>query len=328
MLALFDEATGLDGLLDKFDFDGAVAWSLDRIFLGQPSRDPRPPADTDPVAHAKALLMSNGFRQFVLRAILDAFPEKPRVLFVHVPKCAGTDLRWVLEKRYFSIDGAIENPGWYTPERRLQYLGDIVKAAPFVDRIFVRGHVPLRFYVNQGLVRPGDDVFTVVRDPVDVLISMINYVLTRFRSDPTGTTPDTRQWLSHLGMPRLPPTMSGADWGTLARRILREKRIVTDNILCNALGRGDAASSLEFMIASDIEVTNLPRYEPWLAQRWGVPKSERANESFKFVTRANLAPDDMDLIMSKVTEDRILYDRIQASLDAVDTLSIRGRVLG
>ena len=81
-------------------------------------------------------------------------------------------------------------------------------------------------------------------------------------------------------------------------------------------------------IASDIEVTNLPRYEPWLAQRWGVPKSERANESFKFVTRANLPPDDMDLIMSKVTEDRILYDRIQASLDAVDTLSIRGRVLG
>jgi hypothetical protein len=327
MLALYEEQTGLDGLLARFDFSAIAPWMLDRIVLGQPNREPRPPADTDPAEHVKALLLSNPFRQFALRNLLDAFPEKPRVLFVHVPKCAGTDLTASLQERYFSIDGAVENPGWFTPERRLAYLRGVVLAAEFVDTLFVRGHVPLRYYVNQALIRPGDQVFTVLRDPVDVVISMVNYVLTRLRDDPAGRTPDTRQWLAQLGMQQMPANLTQADWIGFAGRVMREKRVVTDNILCNALGRGDAASALEFMVASDIEITDISRYESWLAQRWGIPESRRANESVKFISRSSLGTEDMGFIESKVTEDRVLYDAVRRRLDATHAVSVRGRVL-
>ena len=327
MLGLYETALGIDGLVERFDFSGIAPWTLDRIVLGQPTKDPRPAPDTDPAAHFKALLLSNPVRQMILRNFLDAFPEKPRILFVHVPKCAGSDLTTNLVGRYFSINGTMENPLWYTPETRVQYLRDLVQASPFVDAFFVRGHVPLRFYVNQALIRPGDQVFTVLRDPIEVVISMVNYVLTRLRDDPTGQTPDTRQWLSGLGLQRLPVDITPDQWLAFARRVLRTQRVVTDNILCHALGRGDAASALDCLIASDIEISDLPRYEPWLRARWGIPESKRANESAKFITRASLNADDLAYIESKVTEDQILHQAVKARLDASGQTSIRGRVL-
>lgn len=326
MFALYEEATGLDGLLARFNFSHMAPWMLDRVVLGHTAREPRPPADTDPVAHAKALLLSSPFRQFAVRNLLDAFPDTPRLLFVHVPKCAGTDLTWALRERFVSIDSAMENPHWYTAEQRFLYLRQLVLTAPFADALFVRGHVPLRYYVNQNLVRPNDLVFTVLRDPTDVVISMINYVLTRFRDDPEGNTPDTRQWFNALGINRL-PAVSGAGWRDLGRRLLRERRVVADNILCNALGRGDAATAVDFMVASDIEITDLQRYEPWLARRWGIGRSARANESVKFIQRADLAPDDLALIGQKTAEDRVLYDRVRACLDQAGSAAIPGRAL-
>jgi hypothetical protein len=177
------------------------------------------------------------------------------------------------------------------------------------------------------LIRPNDQIFTVLRDPVDVIISMMNYVLTRFRDDPVGDTPDTRQWRANMGLRTLPSASDAAGWRDLASRILREPRVVTDNILCNALGRGDAASALDFLVASDIEITDLTRYEPWLAQRWGIARSARANESIKFVTRASLPAEDLALIETKVAEDRILFDRVRQCLDRAGSLSIHGRVV-
>jgi hypothetical protein len=221
----------------------------------------------------------------------------------------------------------MENQGWYTPEARFAYLRDLALAEPFVDAFFVRGHVPLRFYVNQALIRPGDQIFTVLRDPVDVVISMVNYVLTRLRNDPRGDSPDTRQWLAGLGLPSLPDGLTPADWLGFARKVLRERRVVPDNILCNALGLGDAASSLENLVASDIEITDVPRYEPWLRTRWGITGSRRANESEKFVTRATLGDDDLALIDAKTQEDRTVHQAVVRRLDAAAGPSIRGRVL-
>jgi len=111
MFALYDPATRLDGLLTRFDFADLAPWAVRRIAPGQPSQDALPTADADTAEQIKTLLLSTTFRQFVLRNALDAFPERARVLFVHVPKCAGTDLTQALAERYFTIDEALENPG-------------------------------------------------------------------------------------------------------------------------------------------------------------------------------------------------------------------------
>jgi hypothetical protein len=103
MLALYEPEGGLDALLARFDFGDLAPWTLQRIVLGQATKDVRPPADADPAAYCQTLLLSNPFRQFVLRNVLNAYPDKPRILFVHVPKCAGTDLTHALRERYFSM---------------------------------------------------------------------------------------------------------------------------------------------------------------------------------------------------------------------------------
>lgn len=326
-LALYDDRSGLDGWLARFDFSALAPWMLDRVILGPTAREPYPSAGTDPADRVRALILSNPFRQFAVRNLLDAFPDIPRLLFVHVPKCAGTDLTAALRQRYFSIDSTMENPNWFTAEQRLAYMADLAASADHAEAIFVRGHVPLRYYVNQSLIRPGDQVFTVLRDPTDVIISMINYVLTRFRDDPAGSAPDTRQWLANMGMRRIPADLSADGWRDLAGQVLRQPRVVGDNILCHALGRGDAASARECLVASDIEITDLSRYDAWLAQRWNIPRSARANESVKFISRDSLPAADRALIEAKTQEDRALYDAVRPLIEASPTPSIRGRVL-
>lgn len=191
----------------------------------------------------------------------------------------------------------------------------------------MRGHVPLRFYVNQGLIRPGDQVFTVLRDPLDMVVSVVNYVLTRLAADPEGKSPDTKQWRGWLGIAHLPARADDGAWHALAGRVLRERRIVANNIICHALGRGDTASTLDYLRISDIEIPDVPRYETWLRARWNIGQSGRANESVIFIRREGLDAEDRALIASKTAADRAVFDLVRARLDTVTTPSIRGRFL-
>jgi len=324
MLAFYESPGGLDAVIARFDFDHVAPWHLDRIVLGAASRRPRPEASTDITEYCKELLSSRDFRRLAIRNFLDAFANKPRLLFVHIPKTAGTDLTNVLSARHFAIDSAIENPNWFTQDALFRHLRELTLACEFADTIFVRGHARLRYYVNQNLIRPGDQVFTIVRDPIDVVISGVNYRLTRLMADPTGRDTDTRLWLRDLGLQRVPQNPSQVELLGLAKRILREPRVIEDNVLCMALGNGDAASALANIVASDIEITDLSRYEAWLSQRWGAA-SQHANASTKVLTADTLDTEDRALIEAKTVEDRVLFARLMQVLDASDGTSITGR---
>ena len=52
------------------------------------------------------------------------------------------------------------------------------------DALFVYGHIKLTWLISQDLVRPFDDCFTIVRDPEEMVLSQVNYVLTRFFARP------------------------------------------------------------------------------------------------------------------------------------------------
>ena len=53
----------------------------------------------------------------IVEMILNAHPEKRRLIFVHVPKCAGTDLTANLGTRYPTVHQTLADPNWMPPER-------------------------------------------------------------------------------------------------------------------------------------------------------------------------------------------------------------------
>jgi hypothetical protein len=326
MLGFYDSGRGLDSVVERFDFGRTPPWRLQRIILGAVPPSERPAISSDPSAYVKELLSSDEFRCNVLRNFLNGFPEKRRLLFVHIQKCAGTDLTAALSQQYFEVEGNMDDPFWFSVEQRFAYLRDLVLAAPFADTFFVRGHVRLRDYVDQNLVRPEDQIFTVVRDPIDIVISAVNYRLTRFEADPLGEQTDTHLWLADLGLKQFPGDAGPSDLLGFAKRILRAPAVVPDNILCHMLGDGDSLSALANIVSSNIEITDLTRYGTWLRERWGTA-SEHANQSRQFWTAAMLDAEARTLIESKTAEDRMLYATLMTHLDASGRTSISGHAL-
>jgi hypothetical protein len=53
----------------------------------------------------------------VVEMILNAHPEKQRLIFVHIPKCAGTDLTANLGTRYPVVHQTLADSNWTPPER-------------------------------------------------------------------------------------------------------------------------------------------------------------------------------------------------------------------
>jgi len=115
LFALYHPTDGLDGLLDRLDFSDVKPLQIYQVAHG------RPPERLDlvvpdqgyrPRDHLKAALLSGEFRENTLRKLLVAFPEKRRDVFIHVPKCAGTDLILNLGRQRLLLPKMIEVESW------------------------------------------------------------------------------------------------------------------------------------------------------------------------------------------------------------------------
>ena len=69
--------------------------------------------------------------------------------------------------------------------------------------------------------RPQDHVFTIMRDPLDIALSVVNYVLTRFavNIEAGEPGPDTRDWLAVLRMEMPTGRMSDNDVREIGAKI-------------------------------------------------------------------------------------------------------------
>jgi hypothetical protein len=193
--------------------------------------------------------------------------------------------------------------------------------------ILVHGHIRLRWILSLDLLRFGDEAFTIVREPVQLILSQVNYILTRLLNDPALRAVDTRAWAKVIGIDKITEDPSQEFVTELSRKILHDRRIVQPNILCTYLGNGDANSAAEQIAISDIEIASTAHYRQWLAERWGIASSTRRNASRPYLTKDNLNDSDRDQIADLVVEDRKLYDRIARRMAHTATPSIRGTEL-
>jgi hypothetical protein len=286
-----------------------------------------PVSEYNPVAGFIGALSSLEFQENLASHILRAFPEKRRLFFVHIPKTAGVDLATHMICRYPSLNTNLLNR-ILTPKREQIFLAikHIVLELPLSDTIFISGHTPLGVYqkwAGNG-IRYQDHVFTVIREPLEQIVSQINYTLTRIFSDETPIAPDTAGWRREFGVPDDSPRPSGDAIMQLARRVLRHKGVVVPNVICTFLAGSSYEEAIVRTVAHDLEVVELKQLDQWTEQNWNVTERTRLNSSEKYLSVNDLSSDDLAYAREISQDDFKYYETIMAAYERHGGTSVRG----
>lgn len=332
--ASYDERRGIDAFLTQFDFTGVTPHQVYYSVLGrlpESAQAARMPSGYDARRHMHDAIASPEFQRNFIGTVLHSFPEKQRVFFVHVPKCAGSDLATHLMERH--PDGCLEQkilrPAYMAGSQARQQLQRLMSKLPERNEIVVMGHFALDGFLSRGLMRFGDVSFSVVREPISMALSVVNYALTLIELEPQDRPLVALGFIKAINL-RMDTHGLPADAESrkrLALQLLRDPKVLPANNLCNFLGRGDAASAIELCATANIELTTVSRYEAWLQQRWGVGKSAHANESRKHLRFADLGADDLAYLHERTQEDRRFYDLVDGRLAATGQTSLFGAEL-
>lgn len=329
LLALYEEDIGLYDLLRRVDFRGVARNDIERSVFGIRG----PPSAwsgewTAPGArdYLSQLLSSAGFQQNVVAYALRAFPEKRRIVFIHIPKCAGSSFTSHLATRFPQVSARWQDAGWTSREQLFLNLARFVRETPFSDSIAAVGHLPLSYYTDQGLLLGGDRVFTVVRHPLAIAVSALNYMFTRMAEDATTgeIQPDVADWMAALDLEALPNAVTPELVAEITPRALRMPEIVQANPLCYWLGGGGVGEVIERLARCRVEITTTATYDSWLSAEWDVTDSLRRNESTKYLSVSDLAVPDKEFLVSISGEDLKLYGLISSYLGNSGTASIFG----
>jgi len=330
LFTTYDPARGLNELLSRLDLTGIEPR---HIYNGVLGRQPetlhacRKPEGYNARDHMRGALLSPEFQRRIIPLILNAYPEKKRLLFIHVPKCAGTDLRIALSARYPALDVGLARSEWTSSQQLFEIIKRVVLGLRLSDTILLYGHVRIAAAIDSALVRPTDKIITVIRDPMEIILSNINYVITRILQDQESGTdaPDTRQWKSQLGIDRLPSDMPDDVIAALFNTMLHNPTIAVPNSICYWLGNSDVQSVIRRLVINDVEITDTKHYTAWVRNRWDVVRTAKANESRKFVTQEHVQADDLRFLESITVADREVYSLLSRQIDASGSDAVFGR---
>ncbi len=326
----YDPNVGASSLFERVrvNFE-SLASMQNSLFAGLASA--RPEQGENLPGHPKTrfvhLLTGPNFQKCVIALALNAFPEKKRLIFVHVRKCAGSNLTRHFSRRYPGLANELMEEARTSSEQLFTALKHFVTELCWSDEVYIHGHITLQRCRDENLVRSQDRVITVLRDPAEILISHINYVITGLLADPQARQTDTKSWLKTLNIPSLDPTTSTDDLLRLAKRILHDTPLAPSNSICEALGRGDVVSSLENLAACNVEITTMKHYNTWLDSRWGIRSDQKVNVSRHILTAEVLNDRDRDRIRTLTVEDRNIFDLVAAQLEQSGQCFIRGAQL-
>ena len=331
-LGLYDERGGLAQLLSRLEFGGERPEGTHYAAFGA---YPRSVEDVlrwgtyYPRDHLHDLLLSDAFQTGLIPLFLRAFPEKRRLIFVHIPKCAGTDLSFHFRARHPSLERSLTDPAWTPKSAMLRRISRVVAHVRTADSIFVHGHINLADHIAAGIIRPTDRIFTVIREPLAAAISQVNYILTRFEEDLTGgqLRPDTAEWSRAMDLGPTPARMSDDFIKRLTTAALRTKRLTVPNSQCLWLGGEGTQAVVDRLATYDVEVSEVERYNAWLQATWGIEAKTRWNASKKFIALQDLTTDDLGYLVGITREDQRLYRTVERLLTSTGKLSLSGEDL-
>ena len=330
LFVFYEADKGLPSILGRLDCGAMSKRQISACVLGRAPDNWQAALDGEnfvPRAAFANRLNSVEFQTRIREIVLNAFPEKRRTIFVHIPKCAGSDLTVGLRRQVPMLHYNLATPEITQKPDLFAALKEIVLCAPFSNTIAISGHVPLRWYQERNLVRYEDDLFTVVREPRSMIFSYISFILTRLKTFVGTKRNDTTNWLKAIGMTEIVPDPSPAYLVEIGSRLLRTPQVTSRNMICNNLARGQAVGAIENAVLTGIEITETQRYSAWKQAKFGLPSERRVNESQPLYTPELAPAADRDFIDEMVSEDLVVYGKIMAALERQGALSIKGTVL-
>lgn len=290
--------------------------------------------------HLRSLVLGQEFRRSLIRRICDAYPERPRMLYVQIPRCAGEHFLTLANAMHAIIPDGLDR--WKRGDQANFISGLGIYLARFnqtrsitwrlpVLAPFIQAAVPpqadtaLPWSINPPPKRPGDRLFTIVREPTGLIFSQVNAILTRLQAPAEDDDPSSAAWRKRL-VP-LPAADDVLGYKALGRAVLA--LLTTANPICQALGDGTAASALEACRLSDIEIADLGTYHDWVKYSWDVEPEPASNTSNAILAKQDLDERSAAHLTRLTAEDCEFYAQVAAILPKPgDTrTSARGRDL-
>ena len=327
----YDVSKGLDGLLDLIDWAGVtphqIYWTVLQRWP-EAARVPTIKPAYSPRIHASAALLADEFQKSVLRLAANAYPEKRRLIHVHIQKTAGDDLRKNLVARTPSLHVSMTQSEITTRGALFTALSEFSTRIQNCDSMYIGGHKEVNWYLNQSIYRFGDRMFTVIRHPYEIVISYINFILERFSRDCQMNNFETRNWAGAIGLDKLPDPMNSDDAFGIASKVLMTKTtVIRPNFLATYLGTGTVESARELMVRTNIEITDIERYNDWLKRTWGINSTTRSNTTQKRVTFKDFSNSQQAYIEEICREDLALYSFIRGEIVRRGNVCVSGAEL-
>ncbi len=257
----------------------------------------------------RGVLISQEFRERSTDLLLNEFPEKVRDLFVHIPKTGGVTITHYLANHPSVVT-------LYSEESlRMNWIKDwpdylTTMAAKFVndaDQVCVTGHLKLNYVLDHNLNRETDSVFCVVREPFELIVSWINYILTAIAraGGMAQPTSDIIGWRKALDI--------DANWSPVLVTDLEPifylivDRLIPNDPMCTYLGLEKTAdSAVEMIHRLGIGIIQFGHVDAFLATR-DVAVADHRNVSEKFFSLANLSIPMRLAIFDKIQQDTKLW---------------------
>jgi hypothetical protein len=322
---LFELLRRYDVSADMSSFARSIDWSELRphhIYwlvlqrLPESAKVAVPGPDYSAREHATAALLGPEFQRSIIKLVADAYPEKRRLIHVHIQKTAGLDLKENLSARLPALPISLSQDEITSKRLLISAVRSVINNLHQADSLYIGGHKELSWYLKHSLYRFGDRLFAVVRHPHDIILSYINFIIGRFIDDPQLKRYDTRDWAGVIGLEKLPELRDPKSITEIASRLLlTRKSIIRPNFLCTYLGYGTAESAFEMMARTNIEITDITRYKRWLVEAWGINSGTRINRSTQHISFESFSASQKEYIQELCEQDMLLYPSIIRALD-------------
>lgn len=330
LLSHFKAINEFDALLDLVDWSGFTPYDVYGLVLQRLPESGRFCAfgpTYSPREHFKAAVLSAEFQKNIINLASNAFGDRKRLIHIHIPKTAGTALNYHLVNKFPTLQFHHRNEVQTSKDQLLQEMRKFADRARDTMDIYLCGHVELDWCMSRGVYRYGDKVFTIVRHPHRIVLSLLNFYIDQIVSDPASKNANTRKWLAAINLKEYPKLSRQEDFVGMARLLLANQGLIEKDVMCKYLGSGTCESSIDLMARANIEITEVNSYAGWLRQAWNINSNIRVNKSTAYVNFDMFSQSDKDGVVTLCQEDLRLYNRIIKAMSNKGEVYVTGRDL-
>ncbi|HVH73450.1 MAG TPA: DUF4214 domain-containing protein [Stellaceae bacterium] len=260
-------------------------------------------------AELRRFTLSDEFKKKFGMMVLEEFPHLQRDLFIHIPKTGGNSVHSKAEQDpHYAVVRSPLGPPEDVADWPHYFFVLARKLFSTATHIHVTYHLQVKHVLDFALLRPQDHIYTLIREPVSLMISYINYALTRIDdfvgdANPAYGVSDMRRAIGFDVNQGIGAQIDDQVFVGLLNNYIPK------NPACACLGANDAQGAFENIQTLGVKVYHISEMDLLLEEHGWSPAHE--NVSRKYVTAESLSNTVMYQIHALSFEDFKLYERLK-----------------